>query len=80
MAEILGPSVRDVFTFGWETFPNARRDWPRVGMPFDAPIQELQRCERWCDANIGYRNWFRFHRAFFFNSDDDALLFRLRWL
>jgi hypothetical protein len=75
-----GLSVRDVMTFGYETFPNAPRDWPTVEVSpglLTIPIVEMI---VWCNQQIGHTDWARDGSRFYFTRAEDALLFRLAWV
>jgi hypothetical protein len=78
MAQVRGPSVRDVYLFGYETFPNARRDWPRAEI-FPPSFDQLHDMIYWCDQQFGRANWYRNHNVFYFNDEEDALLFKMRY-
>lgn len=78
MAYDNGPSVRDVGIFGYDTFPNARRDWPAVKVSLYKFFEGLDMIQ-WCDQQFGRANWYKQQTTFYFNSDEDALLFKMRY-
>lgn len=78
MAQVRGPSVRDVGIFGYDTFRNARRDWPEVKIPNFVSIHDIDMIH-WCDHQFGRANWYRRDNIFYFNDEEDALLFRMRY-
>lgn len=78
--EMLGPTVRDVMTFGHETFPRAQREWPHVRMKAGDIYPQWREMEAWFNDNhIHHRDWFRRHETFYFTHESDALLFKMRW-
>ena len=80
MEKVRGPSVRDVFTFGYETFPNARRDWIAVTVTMTR-LFELNRygALQWCDLEFGHTNWYYHDTTFYFDSEEDAMMFKMRF-
>lgn len=80
MARALGPSVRDVFTFGYETFPNARRDWVAVAVTMSRLFEfNGLSVVQWCDQEFGHANWYYHDTTFYFDSEEDAVLFKMRF-
>jgi len=79
--QIKGPSVREVHVWGYETFPNARRDWIKVPLP-DNQIgsREFTEIMDWCREQFGYQNFFHSNHAVLFEKEHDATMFKLRWL
>lgn len=74
-----GLSVKDVTTFGYETFPNARRDWPGVTIQTSQLTREWHDIMDWLDQNINRSDWTRDGNRFLFTNESDAILFRLTW-
>lgn len=74
-----GPTVRDIGIWGYETFPNARRDWVRISYPLDSG-HKIAKIMDWCQEQFGYDNFYRSRDAFYFDNEDDATLFKMRWM
>jgi hypothetical protein len=75
-----GPSVRDVMTFGYDTFPNAPKQWPCVLISTKILIQDFHHIVDWLEHNgIDRTDWYRNGTEFHFTFSKDAILFRIRW-
>ncbi len=76
---MLGPSVRDVMVYGYETFPNAPREWPGVQMDHAIYFKHRTEMFDWCKSNLRSSDWYNVGSSFYFTSENDATLFRLVW-
>jgi hypothetical protein len=77
---MLGPSVRDVMIFGYETFPNTPREWPCVTVKWKTLTQSFPEIVNWLGFTMDRNDWHRKGTAFFFTHDHDALCFSMTWV
>jgi hypothetical protein len=76
--DMIGPTVRDVMTFGPNVFPDCIKNWPEVSCPI-LSASLLHDINKWCITNIGYSNYYQAKGIWYFTHKDDATLFKLTW-
>jgi hypothetical protein len=57
--------------------------WARFSPPSDRPYGAMSKviaADRWCEEHIEFGTWFRQGDRYFFERQDDLMLFKLTWL